>query len=165
MADVWIVVKTGNGRRRACRLVPSLSDVREQESTPAPTPQHSLLSVFAHVLKKGTCLLANFSMTDSQQATFGFSFEDRRGNPAPTPAGIQTPTWLTDSPALLALAPSADGTSCVVSALGPLGDGTVSVALVDANGDPLASGQIDVTIVGGAPTTVVITAGTPTEQP
>jgi hypothetical protein len=29
----------------------------------------------------------------------------------------------------------------------------------------LASGSIEVTIIGGAPTNVVVTPGTPTEQP
>jgi hypothetical protein len=114
---------------------------------------------------KGRCLLADFSMTDSQEATFGVSFVDKRGNPAPWPAGSQPPVWMVDTPTVLALSPAADGLSCLVSALGPLGDATVSVAVSDSAGNPLASGSIAVTIVGGAPSTVVVTPGTPTEQP
>jgi len=109
--------------------------------------------------------MATFSMTDSQQVTMSVAFADKRGNPAPTPAGAQPPVWLVDQASVLSLAPAADGMSCVVKAVGPLGTATVSVKVADASGAPLASGSVDVTIVGGAPVQVTVTPGTPSEQP
>jgi hypothetical protein len=109
--------------------------------------------------------MAAFQMTDSQQVTMTVAFADKKGNPTPAPAGATPPAWSVDKPAVLALATAPDGMSCVVSAAGPLGTATVSVKVSDAGGNPLASGSIDVTIVGGAPSQVTITPGTPSEQP
>jgi hypothetical protein len=93
------------------------------------------------------------------------SYADKRGNPTPPPAGATPPIWLVDNAALLSLTPASDGMSCVVASLGPLGAGTVSVKVADAAGNPLAAGSVGVTVVGGAPTVVTVTPGTPTEQP
>jgi hypothetical protein len=106
-----------------------------------------------------------FTMTDSQQVTLTVSFTDRKGNPTSPPAGAQPPQWLVDNPNIITLTPSTDGTSCVAASVGPLGAATISVKVSDAQGNPLASGSIDVTIVSGAPTQVAITPGTPSEQP
>ena len=109
--------------------------------------------------------MATFQMTDAQQVQMTVAFADSRGNPTGPPAGAQPPQWLVDNTTLLSLTPAADGLSCTVAALGPLGTGTVSVKVGDASGNPLASGSIDVTIIGGAPTQVVITPGAPTDIP
>lgn len=141
------------------RLVPGFRDCREVEQV-SPTPQHQ-----GTLERKDRCLLASFSMTDSQQVTMSVSYADKKGNPTSPPPGAQPPTWLVDTPALLAVAPAADGLSCIVAAVGPLGDGTVSVKVTNAAGDPLATGSIAVTIVSGAPSVVSVTPGAPTEQP
>jgi len=109
--------------------------------------------------------MAAFQMTDSQQVSCTLGYTDRRGNPTGPPPGATAPQWLVDTPAVLTLAPAADGQSCVVTAAGPLGTATVSVKVTDAQGNPLASGSLDFTIVGGAPSQMVVTPGTPTEQP
>ncbi len=104
-----------------------------------------------------------FSMSDSQQSTFTIAFTDKKGNPAPTPAG--TISWLVDSPTVLALTPAPDNLSCLVAAVGPLGVATVSVKLTAPDGTTLAAGSVDVTITGGAATVIAVTPGTPVEQP
>lgn len=106
-----------------------------------------------------------FQMTDSQQVTVTTAFTDKKGNPAALPTGTPAPTWLVDNSAVLALTPAADGLSCLVAAVGPLGSATVSVKVNDASGASLASGSLAVTIVGGALVNVVLTPGTPSEQP
>ena len=107
----------------------------------------------------------SFQMSDSQQVTLSVSFADKRGNPVPAPVGAQPPSWLVDNAALLSLTPAADGLSCVAASVGPLGTATVSVKVSDAQGNALASGSLGVTVIGGAPATVVVTPGTPSEQP
>ena len=109
--------------------------------------------------------MATFSMTDTQQVTMSIAYTDKRGNPTGPPPGATTPSWLIDNAALASLTPATDGMSCVVASLGPLGTGTVSVKVADGSGNPLASGSITLTVVGGAPTNVTVTPGTPTEQP
>ncbi len=105
------------------------------------------------------------TITDSQDLPLGpLQFTDKKGNPVPNPTGI-TVAWSVDNPNLLALTPSADGLSCVASAVGPLGTAMVSVAVADSSGNPSAGGSVEVDIVSGAPTKVVIPTGTPTEQP
>lgn len=141
------------------RLIPGFYRVQEQSSVPVPTPQY----VARPICRRRT--LATYQMLDSQMVTMGITITDKRGNPAPMPPGTLPPVWMVDSPAVLALSPAADGLTCLVSALGPLGDAVVSVAVSDASGNPLASGGIDVSIVAGAPRTVIITPGTPSEQP
>jgi len=154
-------------RRRRFQLLPKFADVgeytpakvKEQVAAAKPAPR-PLLAAF-----KRYRLMATFQMTDSQQVTMSVAFTDKKGNPAPAPAGAAPPQWLVDNAALLTLTPAADGMSCVVAATGPLGDGTVSVKVTDAAGNSLATGSIAVTIVGGAPVNIAITPGTPSEQP
>jgi len=143
-------------RHESLRIVPKLGPIREQLTAAAPTPHHRGR---AH----GELLMA-FTLTDSQEVIITTGFTDKRGNPASAPAG-DTFSWAVDNTQLLAVAPSADGLSAVVSAVGPLGSGTVSMKLADASGAVLASGSLDVTIIGGAPVNVVLTPGTATEEP
>ena len=105
-----------------------------------------------------------FTMSDSQQTNCSVVFVDKKGNPAPVDG---VPQWLVDNPNVLALAPAADGMSCLVSAVGPLGDATVTVK-ADADlgsGVTEVIGTLAVTITGGTATTVTITPAAPTEQP
>ena len=105
-----------------------------------------------------------FSMSDSQQVVLTIKALDKKNNPAP----IDGPgEWSTDNTDVLALTPAADGLSCTVVAVGPLGVGKVTVkadADMGAGVVPIV-GTIDVTITAGQATTVVVDAGTPTEQP
>lgn len=104
-----------------------------------------------------------FQMTDSQQTTCTFVATDRKGNPAP----VETPEWMVDNPNLLALAPSPDGLSCVVSAVGPLGTARLTFR-ADADmgsGVSQISGTLDIEVVAGQATTVIINAAPPVEQP
>ena len=103
-----------------------------------------------------------FSMTDSQKCTLTITAVDKKGNPAALPAGAVS--WLVDNTAVVALTPSADGSTCDAAAVGPLGTATISVKVSDATGTTLAAGSIDCTITGGAATTITINPGAPVEQ-
>ncbi len=107
--------------------------------------------------------MASFSMSDSQQDTLTITATDKKGNPATLPAG--SITWAVDQVSLIALTPAADGLSCLAVAVGPLGTATISVKVSAPDGTTLAAGSIDCNITGGAATNIVVTAGTPQEQP
>ena len=107
--------------------------------------------------KKGK-VLAMLQLTDSQMCSLSVSMKDKKGNPV---ADTHDLTWGVDNTDLLALAASADGRTCDISAVGPLGTALVSVQ----DADDAISGTLEVEIVSGAATEVVITAGTPSEQP
>jgi hypothetical protein len=138
------------------RLLFSFGPTVEQAGKGVPTPQY-----------KGTNprsrLMAAFSLTDSQQSTFAIAFVDKRGNPTAAPAG--TINWMTDNVDLLGLTPAADGLSCVVASLGPIGAGVVTVNVTATDGSVLASGSVNVSVVSGAPVTINVTPGAATEQP
>ena len=143
-------------RRRKPRLVPRLGVVTEQTGPVAPTPQFQ-------GKKKGRLIVA-FQLTDSQQTTVTIKPQDKKGNPAPVDGA---PQWLVDNPNVLALTPSADGLSCLVAAVGPLGTATVSVkADADLGGGVTELvGLLEVEVTGGQAVTVALEPGTPTEQP
>lgn len=105
-----------------------------------------------------------FQLTSSQRVPVAVDFTDKKGNPAPVD-GI--PEWLVDNPAVLALSPAADGRSCVVAAVGPLGTARVSM-VADADmttGTRQIVGVLDFEIVAGDAFLVTLTPGTPEEQP
>lgn len=104
------------------------------------------------------------TMTDSQVAKATVKIVDKKGQPAPTDG---PPTWSTDNSDMVALAPAADGLSCDVAAVAPLGSCKVFVH-ADADlgsGSVDIIGTLDVTITGGAATTVTIDTAPPIEQP
>lgn len=104
-----------------------------------------------------------FTLTDTQQVNCTIKVFDKKNNPARI---TDTPTWLVDNPNVLVLSPSADGLSCLVKAVGPLGTGKVSVNVTIHSGgtDTSVAGVLDVEVVSSAPTTVSIDPGTPSEQ-
>src|SRR6266478_125156 len=63
-------------------------------------------------------------LTDTQKCTLSIAPVDAKGNPAPVDGA---PSWSVSDPALLDVAPAADGLSAVVTAKGPLGAGQVNV--------------------------------------
>ncbi len=102
------------------------------------------------------------TMTDSQQVTLKVKAVDKKGNPTTVEPG--SVTWFVDNTDLLSIAAQGgpDG-SALLKAVGPLGQGTVSVKATVNGAD--VGGQADVTITSGAPTQLSIDAGTPEEQP
>jgi len=105
-----------------------------------------------------------FKLTDSQQVDLKIQAVDKKGNPAP----IEGVDWSTDNPNVVALMPSADGLTCTVAAVGPLGNAVIT-AKADADMDPSNRveiiGTLEVEITGGTAQQVLLVAGTPTEQP
>ena len=100
-------------------------------------------------------------MTDNQVLPFTVQFTDKKGNPTAPPPGATPLAWAVDNPNLGTLTVSPDSLTCSLTAVGPIGTVTVSVATADNS----ASGSLEVDIVGSAPAKIVITPGTPTEQP
>jgi hypothetical protein len=103
-------------------------------------------------------------ITDSQQFKVEIQPVDRAGNLGTLASG---PVWSSSDPAILTVAPAADGMSAVVSAMGKLGAAQVNVT---AEGDPTPgvntiTGTVDVQVVGGKAVSLQFTAETPTEIP
>lgn len=113
--------------------------------------------------KKGRLLLmADLGCT--QQFRVSCLFQDRKGNPAQV-QGV--PEWLTDNSELLALFPAADGMSCLVRAVGPMGTARITLS-ADADlgtGVRPLIGTLEINITGGSATVVRLEAGAPEEQP
>jgi hypothetical protein len=112
-------------------------------------------------------LIMDFSMTSSQQNRLTVdpaSVKDKKGNPA-TIDGV--PEWSTNNTEVLALEPDADGMSCLVKAVGPLGPASVTFRADGKAGPDVKElvGNVGVTIVPGDAVSVEIGAGTPEEQP
>lgn len=104
------------------------------------------------------------TITVSQQVPVSVSFVDKKGNPAKVDG---VPQWATDNSDVLLLEPAADGLSCNVKAVGMIGTGMVQVtadADLGAGFTPII-GTLQVDVTGGTAATVVLTPGSPTEQP
>lgn len=104
-----------------------------------------------------------FQMTDSQQCVLSLTAVDKRGNPVPATA-LNGITWATDTPAVLVLTPDATGATCTIASVGPLGTAKVTVNATLPDGTA-ATGSLDVTVISGAPVSITVVPGTPTEQP
>ena len=103
------------------------------------------------------------TLTDIQKADLAIAVVDAKGNPA---AIDGAPVWEVSDSALLTVTPSADGLSCTVAAVGPLGVGQVKVT-VDADlGPGVASivGLLDVEVLASQAVAVTIAAGVPVNQ-
>jgi hypothetical protein len=101
-----------------------------------------------------------FTMTDVQSAPLSVTITDARGNPAKVDG---VPTWVSSDPTVLTATAAADGMSCVIAAVGPLGTAQVKFT-ADADLSPGVSelvGILDVEIIASAAVNVVITPGTP----
>lgn len=140
------------------RMVFVIGLMQETQGSVQPTPQFKRFPI----LSLGDYIVA-FQMTDSQKTTVTVVFTDKKGNPAPVDG---VPEWLVDNPNVLALAPAADGKSCDISAVGPLGTGIVTLN-ADADlgaGVTQIQGTLEIEITGGMAQTVALTPGTPVEQ-
>ena len=142
---------------RSLRLVPHFGLVVQQNKTSSPAtpvPQPHFHERFP--------IMGALQLTDMQQVTCTISAVDKKGNPAPLPAG--TVTWSVNSPSVVAVTAAPDGLSANLVA-GGLGTATVSVIVADTSGTTIAAGSLDVTVTGGPAASIVITPGTPTNQP
>ena len=102
--------------------------------------------------------MATLQLTDAQHCPLAFQAVDAAGNPVTIPPS--SITWASSNPSIVAATPSADGTSCDVAAVGPLGTSQVGVSVV-VNATLTLTGTLDVSVVAGAAATIQIVPGTP----
>jgi hypothetical protein len=106
-------------------------------------------------------MASNFILLDDQVVTALVSYVDDEGNPAVAPAGV-TPAWSSVDPdGTLALAPSTDGSSCVIKATGKL---TVTQAAQVTVTAGALSGVVQIQVNASAAASVSIGLGTPAHQ-
>lgn len=140
------------------RVVFKLSKIVEQAGPVSPTIQQKRRAFDRRYL------VMSFTLNDNQQVNAKVAFVDKKGNPANVDGA---PQWMVDNPNLLSITPAADGMSCLIAAVGPLGSGNVTVK-VDADlgaGTTEIIGMAQVDVVGGAANTVTINFDQPTDQP
>jgi hypothetical protein len=106
-------------------------------------------------------MASNFILLDDQVVTALVSYVDDEGNPAVAPAGV-TPAWSSVDPdCTLALAPSTEGSSCVIKATGKL---TVTQAAQVTVTAGMLSGIVQIQVNASAAASVAIGLGTPAHQ-
>jgi len=104
---------------------------------------------------------STFILLDDQVVTALVSYIDDEGNPAAVPAGV-VPAWTAADPdGTLALAPSADGSSCVIKATGKL---TVTQAAQVTVTAGTLSGSAQIQVNASAAASIAIGLGTPAHQ-
>ena len=96
-------------------------------------------------------------LTDLQQVTLSVAEIDSKGQPV-----TDSLVWSVDQPGVISLVPSADTQSCLCVA-GT--DGTAVVTVTDNTVTPPLTGTDTITVVSSAATSLVITEGTPEDQP
>jgi hypothetical protein len=105
---------------------------------------------------QGTPTMAK-TITDIDRVSVTLSEKDAAGNTVPfdfpTP-----PTWTSSDDTIVTVSPSADGSNASVVTTGKLGDATVTVNGVTADGRPIV-GRGDVTITTSAPMTIELVFG------
>ena len=97
-------------------------------------------------------------LTDTQQVTLSIAEQDSKGQPVTT----DQLAWSVDNPGVVAVTPSADGYSCLCVA-GT--DGTATVTVADNSVNPPLTATDVITVVSSAATSLVISEGTPEDQP
>jgi hypothetical protein len=106
-------------------------------------------------------MASNFILLDDQVVTALVSYVDDEGNSAVAPVGV-TPAWSSVDPdGTLSLAPSADGSSCVIKATGKL---TVTQAAQVTVTAGVLSGIVQIQVNASAAASVAIGLGTPAHQ-
>ncbi len=96
-------------------------------------------------------------LTDLQQVTLSVAEQDSKAQPV-----SDTLTWSVDNPGVIALTPSADTQSCLCVA-GT--DGAATVTVTDNSVTPPLTATDVLTVVSSAATSLVISEGTPEDQP
>lgn len=139
------------------RIVFVVRNVSESNRVVTKTPQFYNWPLLGDVLM-------SLQLTSSQQCDLSFKPLDKKGNPAKVDG---VPVWQTDNTEVLALTPAADGLSCSVAAVGPLGTARVSVVADADLGEGVIDivGVLDCEVTAGQAVTIKIEAGAITEQP
>jgi hypothetical protein len=104
-----------------------------------------------------------FILTVDQEVPITVTFADDMGN-ATTVDGV--PVWATSDPAVLEFQASDDGMSCVVQAVGPIGQGQISVTADARMGSDVVPviGLLDIEIVPGEAVRAALSAGSPVQK-
>ena len=97
------------------------------------------------------------TLTDTQQVLLSVAELDAKGEPVTA----DTLTWVSDNPAAGVLTPSADTYSAEFVAGAP---GVANITVADAANAAL-TGTLVLTVVSGAATSLVVSEGTPEDQP
>lgn len=97
----------------------------------------------------------------NQQLPVSIVAEDKFGNP--TGAFDSVPAWTLSDPTLGTVTPAADGLSAVLVPSGKLGNGQLQV-LGTADAKQI-SGSLDVVLIAGDATQIVLQPGTPVDVP
>src|SRR5215471_12017491 len=140
-----IIVKEDNEYAMVSQIIPSLSNFRKQDQGVInKTPEHGRWPLI-----RGDLIMA-FELPDDKKVDAHVTFLSEKGNPT-VPESV--PDWLTDNTDLLALTPSADGLTCTISAIGPLGTATVAVKATLAEGGSVA-GSVDIKVIASSAVTV-----------
>lgn len=101
-------------------------------------------------------------LTDIQKVNLSIKPLDAVGNPA---ALFGAPVWASSDPAILTVTPAADGMSCMVTTVGPLGTAQVTVACVaSADGKDKLNGVLDIQVVSSEATSVSISNDAPVSR-
>lgn len=130
------------------------------EAMKSPPRAHSPLGYCPYPVRPSLEARFLMQMSDVQSTIVTVSAVDARGNPVAATA-LGTPAWSVDNPNVLALTPSADGSSCSCAAVGPLGGANLTFTGT-LPGDVAVSGTLAFTIVSSAAVTVTLTPATPT---
>lgn len=103
-----------------------------------------------------------FILRATQNVGLSVVATDRKGNPA----SVQNPTWSSSDTAVATVSSSADGLSALVSAVGPLGECTITLVADADLGDGVSEveGTFDLEVKAGDAAVFAISAGTPEEQ-
>lgn len=97
------------------------------------------------------------TLTDTQQVLLSVAETDAKGEPVTA----DVLTWVSDNPAAGALNVSADTYSAEFVAGAP---GTANITVADS-ANPALTGTLVLTVVSGAATSLVVSEGTPEDQP
>ena len=106
-------------------------------------------------VKKGNTV----QLTDTQQVTVSVSEADSKGQPVSDQLA-----WSVDNPGVISLVPSADTQSCLCVA-GTDGTATGYITVTDSSVTPALTATDVITVVSSAATSLVISEGTPEDQP
>lgn len=101
------------------------------------------------------------SLLDNQHCPLAIQAVDAAGNPTTLPAG--SVTWTTSNGAVAVITPSADGMTCDVAAVGPLGTAQIGVAVVVSPTVTL-TGSLAVTVSASAAASIQVVPGTPVNK-
>ena len=122
---------------------------------------HMYLNTYS-VITTGDRLMYSLKSTD--QVSLGFTAEDEFGNPTT----VESATWSSsDDTVVTVTADAADFTKAMMAAVGPVGVAQVTLSVDARFGADVntLTGLLDVTVVAGEASMLVITPGEPSAKP